>query len=72
MDSLKAEEFISITQFLGRAETCADPDMIGEAAGRRCGEAVVAELAELGYPKTAIIRGLRQALLEADRSLARS
>lgn len=71
MDSIKAEDIITITQYFGRAETCDEPDLIGEAAARGCGEAVVTKLAELGYAKTAIIRGLREALSDAERSLAK-
>lgn len=70
IDGIKSEPLISITKYLGSAETCEEPDEIGCAAARYCGEAIVSELSERGYPKTAVIRGLREAVTDAERSLA--
>lgn len=70
MEGINSEPIISITKYLSSAETCEEPDEIGCAAARMCGEAIVNELSERGYPKTAVIRGLHEAVTDAERSLA--
>lgn len=62
MQSMKAESILSLSQYLPSADALDEPDLMGREAARQCGEALVHELLERGYPRTAVIEGLKRAL----------